>query len=187
MESDTARLSDLIGHVADGDGRAFAELYDAAAPRVYGLARRVLIDSDLSEDVVQETYLTVWRTADTYAPRQGSAMSWLLMIAHRRAVDAVRREQARTNREDRYETTAAPADGEPVDDAVIGRDEAGRVRNCLDTLTSAQRETIELAYYGGLTYRGVGERLRVGLPAIKSRMRDGLIRLKKCLGVDRNG
>lgn len=190
MESDkvgATRLAALLGRIADGDRGAFAEFYDATAARVYGMARRVLVDSSLSEDATQEIYLQVWRHAGSFSPTKGSAMAWLITIAHRRAVDKVRSEQARTAREERYESTSSGVSHDHVAETVAERAEAEQVVTCLDSLTDSQRESVTLAYYAGLTYRQVAERLHAGLPAIKSRIRDGLIRLKNCLGVSRDG
>lgn len=166
MESDTVtvkRLAGLIGRIADGDRQAFAEFYDATAARVYGMARRVLVDPDLSEDATQETYLQVWHDARRFSPSVGSPMSWVIMIAHRRAVDKVRSEQARTAREERYESASSGLMHEDVAEAVAERAEAERVITCLDSLTDSQRESVTLAYYAGLTYREVAERLHAGL------------------------
>ncbi|GAB3562234.1 ECF RNA polymerase sigma factor SigK [Spelaeicoccus albus] len=190
MESDLVsakRLARLIERTADGDQAAFAELYDATAARVYGMARRVLIDPNLSEDATQEAYLQVWREAGRYSPAEGSAISWLITIAHRRAVDKVRSERARSDREDRYESASAAVAHDEVAEAVAQHSEAEQVMSCMGTLTDSQRESITLAYYAGLTYRQVAERVHAGLPAVKSRIRDGLLRLKKCLGVNRDG
>lgn len=190
MEPDlvsTKRLARLIEQVAEGDRQAFAELYDATAARVYGMARRVLVDPALAEDVAQEAYLQVWNDAVRYSPSKGSAISWLITIAHRRAIDKVRSEQARANREKQYGASSATIDPGGVDERVTEQAEAAQVVTCLETLTDAQQESVKLAYYSGLTYREVAARLGAGLPAIKSRIRDGLIRLKNCLGVRRDG
>ncbi|HEY7010859.1 MAG TPA: ECF RNA polymerase sigma factor SigK [Jatrophihabitantaceae bacterium] len=171
----------LMRRVADGDREAFALLYDAVAPRVYGLVRRVVRDPALSEDVAQEVLVEVWRTASRFDAARGSAAGWIFTIAHRRAVDRVRAEQAATDRERRTATASVPFDD--VIEEVTSRLEQQAVRRCLRTLTRLQREAILLAYYSGLTYREVADRLDTGLPTVKTRMRDGLIRLRDCLGV----
>jgi RNA polymerase sigma-70 factor, ECF subfamily len=170
----------LMSRVADGDRDAFAALYDAVASRVYGLIRRVLRDSALAEEVAQEALVEVWRTAARFDPARGSATGWIFTIAHRRAVDRVRAEQAATERERRTAHASVPFDD--VVEEVTARLERHAVRRCLDSLTQLQREAILLAFYRGLTYPEVAERLGTPLPTVKTRMRDGLIRLRDCLG-----
>lgn len=179
-----ADLAALLARIARQDQSAFAEFYAQTSRRVYGLARRVLIDSELSEDTTQEVYLQVWNTADRFNPEAGSPMAWLMTLAHRRAVDRVRSEQSSTEREARYGAAMQVKDHDDVVDTVTQRLEAEAVVRCLETLTQTQQESVRLAYYGGLTYREVAEQLGVAVPTIKSRIRDGLIRLKTCLGVD---
>jgi RNA polymerase sigma-70 factor (ECF subfamily) len=174
-------VDDLMRRVAGGDREAFAALYDAIASRVYGLIRRVLRDPGLAEEVAQETLVEIWRTAPRFDPSRGSAAGWIFTIAHRRAVDRVRAEQAAADRERRTATASVPFDD--VIEEVTARLEQHAVRRCLRTLTQLQRESILLAYYGGLTYREVADRLGIALPTVKTRMRDGLIRLRDCLGV----
>ena len=177
-------LTDLLLRVAQGDRSAFASFYQQTSKRVYGLARRVLIDPELSEDATQEVYLQVWNSADRFNPAAGSPMAWLMTLAHRRAVDKVRSEQSATDREARYGAATQSIDHDDVVDTVTQRLEAETVVKCLDTLTATQQESVRLAYYGGLTYREVAEKLGVAIPTIKSRIRDGLLRLKTCLGVN---
>jgi RNA polymerase sigma-70 factor (ECF subfamily) len=172
---------DLLTRVARGDEAAFAALYDELAPRVLGLCRRILRDPAQAEEVAQEALVEVWRTAGRYDPARGSAPSWVLTIAHRRAVDRVRSEQASTDRERRVATEEVPYDD--VVEEATARLERQQVRRCLKGLTDLQREAITLAYYRGYSYREVAELLHTGLPTVKTRMRDGLIRLRDCLGV----
>ena len=174
-------LDKVMISVAAGDQKAFAILYDAIAPRAYGLIRRIVRDPALAEEVAQDALLEVWRTAPRYDEERGSAVGWILAIAHHRAVDRVRAEQAAADRERRSATVTVPFD--EVIAEVTARLEHEAVRRCLRALTGIQREAILLAYYGGLTYQDVAERLGAALPTIKSRMRDGLIRLRDCLGV----
>jgi len=174
-------LGDLLRKVARGDEAAFSTLYDAVSARVFGLARRVLRDPAQAEEVAQEAFVEVWRTASRYDPAKGSATSWIFTIAHRRAVDRVRSEQASADRVRRVATEEVPYD-EVVEEATA-RLEQQQVRRCMQTLTELQREAITLAYYQGYTYREVAELLEAALPTIKTRMRDGLIRLRDCLGV----
>jgi RNA polymerase sigma-70 factor, ECF subfamily len=178
-----SELDALLRRVAVGDADAFAALYDHTRARVYGLVARVLRDAGYSEETTQEVYLEVWRSAGAYDSTKGSALSWLMTIAHRRAIDRVRTEQAASQRETRYGTTAVEPPGDVVADSALAADERRRVAECLDGLTDIQRQCIELAYYRGLTYTEVSQRLSANLSTIKSRMRDGLRGLRNCLGV----
>jgi RNA polymerase sigma-70 factor, ECF subfamily len=180
-------LDALLRRVARGDHDAFATVYDLTKSRVFGLVVRVLRDAGYSEETTQEIYLEVWRTASEFDPARGSALAWLTTMAHRRAIDRVRSEQAGSNRESRYGaanvvpvSAAAP---DPVADSAMAGDERRRITECLQTLTDAQRQCIELAYYGGLTYSEVSQRLAANLSTIKSRIRDALRGLRNCLDV----
>lgn len=177
------QLRSLIERVSDGDRKAFAKLYDLTAPVVFGVAVRVLRERSWAEDVTQETYLQIFKQAGNFDPAVGSVTGWVATIAHRRAVDAVRRAEARRRRE--RSQPAAPAVDETAEPVVL-QDERRRVKAALDSLSDLQREAIELAYYEGLTYREVAERLDAPLGTIKTRMRDGLMRLRSILGAERD-
>lgn len=179
-----AHLSDeaLLALVARGDESALGELYDRVGRVAYGLALRVLRDERLAEDAVQEAFLGVWRSAASYRAERGRATTWILTQVHRRAVDLVRREQRRRTEslDDRaadIERMRSPA----TDDEALLRFERERVRAAVCTLPDAQREAIELAYYGGYTQSELAERLGVPLGTIKSRMFAGLSRLSELL------
>ena len=176
------RLELVLADVAKGDHAAFRAVYDQAAPAVLGTIRRVLRDPAQSEEVMQEVLLEVWRTAARFDPSVGSASAWIMTLAHRRAVDRVRSEQRAAARELRAAT--ATIDYDEVSDAALTTLEQERVRRCLGGLTELQRESVTLAYYGGYSYREVAQLLGVAVGTVKTRMRDGLIRLRDCLGVE---
>jgi RNA polymerase sigma-70 factor, ECF subfamily len=175
-------LDALLAHVARGDERAFDAVYQQTAGQVLGIARRVLRDPAQSEEVMQEVLLDVWRTAARFDPELGSATAWVMTLAHRRAVDRVRSEQKSAQRELRFASAEIAYD--EVTEAAEANLDRERVRRCLTSLTDLQRESVTLAYYGGYTYREVAELLGIAVGTVKTRMRDGLIRLRDCLGVD---
>jgi RNA polymerase sigma-70 factor, ECF subfamily len=176
-----ADLDTLLTHVAKGDQAAFEALYDRLAASVYGLIRKVLRNPSQAEEVTQEVLLEVWRTASRFDRARGGAATWVLTIAHRRAIDRVRAEEAATAREQR--SAQAPAAIDEVAETVEASMDAERLRRCLAGLTELQRESITLAYYGGYSYAQVAALLDTALGTIKTRIRDGLTRLRACLGV----
>ena len=178
-----ADLDELLTLVGRGDQVAFESVYDKVAAPVFGLVRRVLRDPAQSEEVAQEALLEVWRTAERFDPARGTAVSWVMTIAHRRAVDRVRAEAAATEREARAAAGAASVPADVVADTVESSLEAERVRRCLGGLSELQRQSITLAYYSGYTYPQVASSLGVALGTVKTRIRDGLKRLRDCLGV----
>ena len=172
----------LLRRVADQDAEAFAAFYDRTRARVFGLVARVLRDRGYSEETTQEVYFQVWQNAATFNPAAGSAMAWVLTLAHRRAIDRVRAEQAATQRDSRYGWATAERAADVVSDRAVIADERRQVAECLGSLTDKQRECIELAYYHGLTYAQVSQRLSANPATVKSRLRDGLRALRNCLG-----
>ncbi|MFJ7272690.1 ECF RNA polymerase sigma factor SigK [Streptomyces sp. NPDC099050] len=177
------QLQEVMGRVSQGDKDAFSVLYDAVAATVFGIAVKVVRDRAQSEEVAQEVMIDVWRQAARYRPEQGTVMTWVATIAHRRAVDRVRSAQAAANREHSTGVRDQMRPFDQVAEEVETRLDSEQVRRCLRGLTELQRRAVTLAYYGGLTYREVAEELRSPLPTIKTRMRDGLIRLRDCMGV----
>lgn len=173
--------SALLARVRDGDPAAFAGVYDATVRRVYGLVRKLVGDAALAEEVVQEVYVEVWRTAARFDASRGRADAWILMISRRRAIDRIRSEQAARAREQRDARLSAhrPATADGAD-AHIGTSD---VRDALRCLPEPQREALVLAYFGGHTHREVALLLGAPLGTVKGRIRDGLLRLREALEV----
>jgi RNA polymerase sigma-70 factor (ECF subfamily) len=174
-------LDALMTRVADGDADAFSMLYDQTSAMVYGLSLRVLRSEAMAEEVTQEVFLQVWRQASGFDRGRGSVKTWIATLAHRRAVDAVRRSQSSRDRETKV---AADPPAPDVAEAAIATDDRERVRAALAALTDLQLQVIEMAYFGGLTYREVAERLDTPLATVKTRIRDGLTRMRAALGDD---
>ena len=174
-------LATLISLVARGDAAAFDTVYDQVTASVFGLVSRVIRDPAQSEEVTQDVLLELWRNAAAFDAERGSAIAWVMTMAHRRAVDRVRSVQRESERQRRAATTEIPFD--EVAEAVESSLERERVRRCLGSLTDLQRESVTLAYYGGYTYGQVAGLLGVPAGTVKTRMRDALIRLRDCLGV----
>lgn len=176
-------LEQLLDRVAAGDEKAFGSLYDRTSGLVFGIVRRVVRDPAQSEEVAQEVMVDMWRTARRFDSTRGSAKAWIATIAHRRAVDLVRSVQASRDRSEAYgRRDAAGAEFDVVSDEVIASSEHSEVRTALAQLTDIQREVIELAYYRSMTYREVADHLDTPLGTVKTRMRDGMIRLRQALG-----
>jgi RNA polymerase sigma-70 factor (ECF subfamily) len=178
-----ATAEEVLVRVARGDEAAFERLYQLLSPAVFGLVRRIVRDPAQSEEVTQEVFIELWRTAARYRPERGSALAWAMTVAHRKAVDRVRSASASVARDTRaaQADTARPFD--EVSETVASRLEREQVRRCLRNLTELQRESVLLAYYQGYTHREVAQLLNSPLGTIKTRLRDGLIRLRDCLGV----
>jgi RNA polymerase sigma-70 factor (ECF subfamily) len=181
--SDAAALADLLARSGRGDESAFADFYDATSARAYGLALRVVRNPAHAEEVAQEAYLDAWRSSSRYDAALGSAVGWLLTIVHRKAVDRVRSVEASTRRDETWQQTSRPVDHDETVEAVQSSLDAQRVRGAVATLTDVQREAVELAYFGGYTHTEVATLLDVPVGTAKTRIRDGLIRLRDSLGV----
>ncbi len=182
--SDTRRdLGELLRRSGRGDEAAFAQLYDATSSRAFGLAVRVVRDPSQAEEVAQEAFLEIWRTASRFDPAKGSAVSWVLTIVHRKAVDRVRSAEASTRRDTTYHQSSQTVEHDSTAEAAAASMEARRVRLALDSLTEVQREALELAYFKGYTHTEVATMLDLPVGTAKTRIRDGLIRLRDTMGV----
>lgn len=179
----TVGLDYLLRQTARGDEEAFTRLYDLSVPRVHGLVLRVVRNPAHAEEVTQEIFLEAWRTSSRFDSSKGSALSWLLTMAHRRAVDRVRSTQAASNRDHAVGAKSLDREYDEVAEEAANSMERQSLSRCLTLLTALQREAITLAYYQGYTYREVAELLRAAVPTVKTRMRDGLIKLRDCMGV----
>ncbi|MEO6944087.1 MAG: sigma-70 family RNA polymerase sigma factor [Lacisediminihabitans sp.] len=173
----------LLARIATGDEAAFSALYDEIAPRVLGLVRRLLVDHAQSEEVTQEIFLEIWQNAPRYEPSKGGATTWIFTMAHRRAVDRIRSSQAGRVRDVRIGIRDFESDYDNVAETVETTIENERVKKAMSQLTELQRQAITLAYYGGLSHSEVAEKLEIPLGTVKTRLRDGMIRLRDALGV----
>jgi RNA polymerase sigma-70 factor (ECF subfamily) len=176
-------VDQLLVAVAQGEHASFEALYDRTAAKVFGLVRRVVRDAAQAEEVAQEVFLEVWRSAPAYDASRGRGETWVLTIAHRRAVDRVRSAQAATDRDLRAARRDVERDYDVVSETVEARLESEAVREALGSLTAVQRQAVQLAYYGGYTHSEIAVVLGVPLGTVKTRIRDGLIRLRDAMGV----
>ncbi len=179
-----AELAELLSRSARGHEDAFAALYDRTCARIHGIVLRVLRSPDQAAEVTQEVYVEVWRQAARYSAERGSVMAWMATMAHRRAVDRVRSVTSEVNRDTRYAREATAPAQDNVWSRVEQRFDAERVRRGLSALTRIQREAIVLAYFGGYSQSQVAELLDLPLGTVKTRIRDGLIRLRDAVGVE---
>jgi len=176
--------ADLLIRVARGDQAAFAELYDLLSSRVFGLILRVLVNHAQSEEVLQEVFLEIWQSADRFAPNKGQGRTWVLTIAHRRAVDRVRASQSSSDRDVRVGIRDIGVQHDGVAEQVELSIEGERVVTALKSLPEPQREAIVLSYYGGYSQSEIAAMLGAPLGTVKTRMRDGLSRLRGEMGVN---
>lgn len=166
---------DLLARVARGDVRSLEDLYRLFGRSVFSLALGILKDPRSAEEVTQEVFLSVWRSARDFDPQRGRARTWILSLAHHKSVDALRRQRLRTT-EPLAETLA---DDRDVAEQAMKAVDGARVRDALLALPKTQREVLTLAYYIGYTQREIAEKLGLPLGTVKTRMRDGLIRLRE--------
>ena len=178
-----AQLGSLLRQSARGDEQAFAALYDATSARVHGLVLRVVRDPAQAEEVTQEVYLQAWRTASRYDEAKGSGLTWLLTLAHRRSVDRVRAAEAVSRQDTSYHQNTATVPHDSTAEAAEQSMEARRVRSALAELTPVQRQALELAYFGGYTHAEVATMLDLPVGTAKTRIREGLIRMRDAMGV----
>lgn len=179
----TVTFEVLMQRIAGGDQQAFSELYDRTAPRVLGLVKRVLVDHAQSEEVAQEVFLEIWKSASRFDAGKGAAMSWILTMTHRRAVDRVRASQAGHDRDERIGIRDLEPEYDQVSEIAEIRIENERVKRAMLQLSELQRESITLAYYGGYSHTEVAAILEVPVGTVKTRLRDGMIRLREEMGV----
>lgn len=175
----------LLRRSARGDEAAFAQLYDLTAPTIHGIVRRVLRNPAQADEVTQEVYVEIWRTAARFDPTRAAGLTWMVTIAHRRAVDRVRSEESQSRRIERWgvqEQATVESAPDAVVDAITDDMDRARVKHALALLTPAQRESVEMAFYGGYTHVEIAAVLDLPLGTVKTRIRDGLIRLRDALG-----
>ncbi|QLY34355.1 sigma-70 family RNA polymerase sigma factor [Nocardia huaxiensis] len=172
---------ELVQRVATGDNHAYEELYRATRGLVYSRVLTIVRDRGYAEETCHEVYLQVWRSAAGFDPQRGSALTWLTTLAHHQAVDRVRRECSAAGHEHRWGVCDYRPAADVVAEEIVRRHEVQAVRRGLRSLTPYQRESVVLAYYGGLSYAQVAARLGIGLPAVKARIRSGLAQLKTSL------
>ncbi|WP_130013352.1 ECF RNA polymerase sigma factor SigK [Serinicoccus sediminis] len=177
-DADRREIFPLIARIADGDQRALADLYDQVSPRIFGLALRIVRDRSIAEEVTQDVFVQIWRQAAEVDPRRGSAIGWIMTLTHRRAVDRVRSEQAQSDRLHRYESRQTTRPYDVTAEEVTDRAEAERVHAALDRIGEPHRTTVALAYFSGLTQSEVAHRLGIPLGTAKTRIRDGLKKLR---------
>ena len=179
----SATKETLLAQIAGGDQAAFGALYDEISPRVFGLIRRLLVDHAQSEEVTQEVFLEIWQNASRYEPSKGGASTWILTMAHRRAVDRIRSSQSGRDRDVKIGIRDYVSDYDNVADTVETTIEHERVKEAMSQLTELQRQAVTLAYYGGFSHSEVAAMLSVPIGTVKTRLRDGMIRLRDELGV----
>jgi RNA polymerase sigma-70 factor (ECF subfamily) len=181
IDIEQSSLAAMIGRVATGDQSAFAAMYDELSPMVFGIAKRVVRDETHAQEITQEVFVDVWRLAGRFDASKGNVRSWAATIAHRRAVDRVRSEQAHRERNRADALVGQPATSGP-DELAVDREAKRRAVTALRQLSDPQREALELAYYGGLTHVEIADHLGIALGTAKTRIRDGLLRLRSALG-----
>ena len=181
-DEDLDRDNALVLRVAVGDHDAFAEFYDRWSGRLLALIVQILVDRAQGEEVLQEVFLEIWRSASTFSPSRGSARAWAVTMARRRAIDRVRSSQAARDREDRWHGYMPDMDltVQAVEDRIVGQE----ARRALDAVGEPQRSTLVMAYFTGLTHTEIARRTGVPLGTVKTRIRNGIARLRKEMGAE---
>lgn len=181
--TENPQLADLLQQAGLGDRGAFGQVYECLKDRVYGLALRMTVDASMAEDVAHEAWMSVWKSAPNFVPTKGSAEGWVLAICHRRAVDLIRKVESDRRRNDAYTQleTATSIEASAADGALANLDRDD-VTRCFEQLSEKQRETLSLVYFGGMTQREVAAKLAVTPSAIKTRIRDAMVSLRRCMG-----
>ena len=171
----------LVVRTAQGDQRTFKQLYDLTAPRLFAVARAIVKERQLAEDVLQEAYVQVWHRSGDYHVERGKVITWLISILRYRAIDATRRRKTvQSTPVEELEMVAEESASQP-DFFALASEDAQALRDCLDSLTGSQRTSITLAYFQGLTHYELSRHLTIPIGTAKSRIRRGLARLKECL------
>lgn len=172
---------ELLRRASNGDREAFSQLYDGYAALVFGIIVKVTRNREIAAETTQDVWLEVWQKAAQFDPQRGEVKTWLARIAHARAVDVVRSQEASRRRQETFGRREAASPVASVSEALEAHDESNAVALCLETLTELQRESVFLAYYSGLTQKEIAQRTGAGLSAIKTRIRDGMLALRKCM------
>lgn len=175
----------LLVRIKEGDQAAFAQLYDRYAPLLYSMVLRIVRETTEAEDVLQEIFLTIWNKASSFDEAKGSVYTWIVTIARRKAIDRLRSKEI-VNRDERLHDDAVTGIPDaaymtnPLN-AAIGNEYEALMRTALATLSDEQRTVIEMSYYEGYTQEQISQRLHVPLGTVKTRMRQGLIKLREYL------
>ena len=174
-----------MARVRQRDAGALRELYDRHAGVIYGLGLRILRDASEAEDLVQDVFLHLWRRAEMFDPGRGQFGGWLLSLARNRAIDRLRSRQAQGRGADAYELERAGDTGPPAEDpneSAYASELRRAIAEALGALPEAQRQAVELAYFGGLSHSEIATRLEAPLGTVKARIRQGMIKLRDGLG-----
>lgn len=186
MRVPNAEDAALIAQMKSGDERAFTTFYDRVAPGLFSMIYAILHDQKESEDVLQESFLQMWKRTATYDASRSSLFTWAVMIARHKAIDRLRSRQRQARLSEAVASEAEPmatsAPSDRADNALARTDERERVRAALSQIGEAQREAIDLAFFGGLTQTQISERLGAPLGTVKARIRRGLLALREVLG-----
>ena len=179
LAADRLSLAELLDLTAGGDTAAFAELYRRMAWQVLGVATSTLRDASHAEEVTQEVFLEIWKRASRFDSAKGSASSWVMRIAHARSVDRVRQAQAARNRDDVYFQREFEPEFDSVVDDVLRKVDSHRLRVAVAELTPLQREAVTMTFYTGHSYREASDALGIPRATMKTRVRDGLLALRR--------